>query len=333
VTPAVSILLPTYNGEAYLAEQLDSILGQSFADFELLIVDDGSTDGTPGLALAYAGRDPRITILPATGNEGQKFRLLQLVRAARAPLIAISDQDDIWDRDKIARLAAALGDFGLAFGRSEIIDAGGKPANRRLIEMFGPTPRPGDRLRLLFTPQVSGHATLVRRDCVTDAAFLRYQPFDWLIALDALFSRGMVYVDDAIVHHRLHGGNQMNGPLARKARRLDPERIYQELQSTRRRRLAFVERLEHLGHSPVIEVELRKRLFRLGELCHGAWFEPGVSRPFANPKLRKTILDVLRPLAGSEEDWAVAIDNVTGLTQAQFHPRALYQSSMRLFWY
>src|SRR5688500_13988223 len=103
--PAISILLPTYNGADFLREQLDSILGQTLADFELLIVDDGSTDATPAIVGEFARRDGRLRILPSEGNRGQKRRLAELLGAARAPLIAIADQDDIWDSQKLELLA------------------------------------------------------------------------------------------------------------------------------------------------------------------------------------------------------------------------------------
>jgi len=334
--PAVSILLPTYNGVRYLPEQIDSILGQSWRDFELVAVDDGSSDGTAELLRSRAERDPRIRLLEAGGNLGQKERLAQLAREARAPLLSIADQDDVWHPERTRRLVEGLGGASLAYGRSELIDGEGRPLGRTLIENFGPPPAEGDRLALLFVPRVSGHCMLVRREAATEMAFRRFQPFDWLIALDALFSAGLAYVDEAIVFHRLHGGNQSNAAVdARPSplQRLKPGRIYAEMQSTRRRRFNFLQRLEHLGHSPVLETERRRLFMRLASLCRDSWFQPGSGPPFVDRALRRVLADGLRPLAGSERDWFIAMDHITGLTQAQVHPRALYQSAKLLFWY
>jgi glycosyltransferase involved in cell wall biosynthesis len=334
--PAVSILLPTYNGEPYLPEQLDSILAQSWQDFELLSVDDGSSDGTPELMRSYAGRDRRIRLLEGGGNVGQKERLVQLIAGSRAPLVSIADQDDVWDPERTRRLVEGLGDAGLAYGRSELVDAEGNPLGRSLIENFGPPPAPGDRLALLFVPRVSGHGLVARREVLTEMAFRRFQPFDWLIALDALFSSGLAYVDDAIVFHRLHGGNQCNSSVhgsPSALQRLRPGRIYAEMQSTRRRRFNFLERLEHLAYSPVLTPERRALFAKLAGRCRDAWFQPGTGRPFTNPALRRFLSEALRPLAGSEWDWRTANDHIKGLTQAQIHPRALYQSAKLLFWY
>lgn len=335
-TPALSILLPTYDGEAHLAEQLDSILGQDWDDFELLIVDDGSSDGTPALLEAYAARDRRIRIVPSAGNLGQKARLAQLVGEARGALISVSDQDDVWHAQRTRRLIEGLGAGALSYGRSELTDGEGRPMGRTLIENFGAPPDPADRLALLFIPRVSGHAMVVRREAVADLAFRRFQPFDWLIALDALFSAGIAYVDEAIVYHRLHGANQNNGAVGQRVRGLQrwrPGRIYAELQSTRRWRYNLLERLEHLAYSEVIEPATRQRFARIAARCRWCWFEPGTGWPFADAGLRAEILEALKPLAGSERDWAVAVDHVTGLTRSQIHPASLYRSSKLLFWY
>lgn len=332
----ISILLPTYNGERYLREQLDSILAQSLADFELLIADDGSSDRTASINEGYARQDNRVRVLPTEGNEGQKTRLLQLLRQSSASLIAFSDQDDIWDRCKLERLADGLGDHSMAYGRSELVDASGKPLERTLLSNFGSAPDVGDKLYLLFMPRASAHAMLVRREAVTEIAFLRLHHFDWLISLDAAFARGIVYVDDARVFHRIHGQNQVNGPAGeRRARshKFRPEQLWSEWVGVRRNRFNFVERLEHLGHSPIIDPAVRRTFYDLAVRCRGAWFDSGVSRPFSNSPLRHYILDALKPLAGSDADWERAVDHVTSLTSASAHPRNLYQTAKRLFFY
>src|SRR3954451_22942772 len=67
--PTISVLMPAYNAGRYVAEAVESILGQTFADFEFLIVDDGSTDGTPAILRRYRAEDPRIRLVsrPNTG--------------------------------------------------------------------------------------------------------------------------------------------------------------------------------------------------------------------------------------------------------------------------
>ena len=92
-TPKVSVLMPVYNAERYLREAVESILGQTFGDFEFIIVDDGSTDGSLAILREYERRDGRIRLLsrPNTGIVGA---LNDGIALARAPLLARMDADD-----------------------------------------------------------------------------------------------------------------------------------------------------------------------------------------------------------------------------------------------
>jgi glycosyltransferase involved in cell wall biosynthesis len=97
--PLVSCIVPTYNGEAFLAEALDSILEQTFQSFEIIVADDGSSDAT----LAVAARSaPRVRIVAQRNSGPAAARNLGL-RVASAPFVAFLDQDDRWHRGKLAR--------------------------------------------------------------------------------------------------------------------------------------------------------------------------------------------------------------------------------------
>ena len=92
--PRVSVALPVHNCERYVAEAIESILAQTFTDFEFLIVDDGSTDGTLSILNRFAARDSRIRVIsrPNTGIVGALNEMLGL---ARADLVARMDADDV----------------------------------------------------------------------------------------------------------------------------------------------------------------------------------------------------------------------------------------------
>ncbi len=93
-SPALSVILPVYNTERYLREAVDSILTQTFTDFELILIDDGSTDRSGDICREYAGRDPRIVLIDRP-NGGLVSALNEGIAKARAPLIARMDADDI----------------------------------------------------------------------------------------------------------------------------------------------------------------------------------------------------------------------------------------------
>jgi glycosyltransferase involved in cell wall biosynthesis len=321
-TPAISILLPTYNGAAFLASQVDTILTQRFADFELLVCDDGSRDNTLTEIEALATRDRRIKILPSQGNAGQRKRLEDLWTAAQAPLIAISDQDDLWDEHKLALLHQAVEGRAMAFGSSHLIDRHGAPLGISIADRIGPPPRDGERLPYLFRPHVSAHAMLIRRELVSPTTWLRHAHFDWLLSLDAAFTHGITYVPNAIVRHRMHGGNQANGAFEQEtaAQWFRPSVLYTKLQKRRAQRFRFFQATEHLAYSPCVDATIRTTFQRVSSLCAGAWFDPGVSRPFNNPKLFDALADMLVPFAGSAKEATQCEMALRTLTRAALYP-------------
>lgn len=108
-TPAVSVLMPVFNGERFLAEAIESILGQTFTDFEFVIVDDGSTDASPAILAKYASRDPRIRVLRQT-NAGIVAALNRGLAECRGPLVARMDADDVSAPSRLAAQTKYLND-------------------------------------------------------------------------------------------------------------------------------------------------------------------------------------------------------------------------------
>lgn len=100
--PAVTIAMSVYNAGRFLPQAIESMLAQSFGDFEFLIVNDGSTDGSADVIDAYAARDPRIRPIHQD-NRGLVASLNRLIDEARAPLIARMDGDDVSQPERLAR--------------------------------------------------------------------------------------------------------------------------------------------------------------------------------------------------------------------------------------
>lgn len=107
-SPKISVLLSVYNGERYLAEAIDSILSQTYQDFEFLIIDDGSTDSSKTLAEAYAKKDARIRVLHQT-NQGLTKALNRGLLEARGEFIARQDADDVSVRTRLEDSLQAIG--------------------------------------------------------------------------------------------------------------------------------------------------------------------------------------------------------------------------------
>jgi Sulfotransferase family/Glycosyl transferase family 2 len=100
--PLISVCMPVYNAKRYLAEAVESILGQTFRDFEFLIIDDGSTDRSLAILKRYAARDARIR-LSSGPNAGLVARLNEMLHQARGDLIARMDADDVALPERFAR--------------------------------------------------------------------------------------------------------------------------------------------------------------------------------------------------------------------------------------
>jgi glycosyltransferase involved in cell wall biosynthesis len=105
--PAVSVLLPVFNAAATLGPCLESLRRQSLADWECVLVDDGSTDDTPAIAAAAVAADPRIVVV-GQEHAGIVGALNAGLARCRAPLVARMDADDLMRRDRLAAQAAAL---------------------------------------------------------------------------------------------------------------------------------------------------------------------------------------------------------------------------------
>ena len=108
-TPAISVVMSVYNGARYLHPAVESILEQDFADFEFIIVDDGSTDGSGAILLEFAEKDARIRLIQRE-NRGLVASLNEAIALARAPLIARMDCDDIAMPDRFTRQIEYLAD-------------------------------------------------------------------------------------------------------------------------------------------------------------------------------------------------------------------------------
>ena len=110
-SPEVSVIIPAYNLEGYLDTCLQSVLAQTLGNFEAIVVDDGSTDGTPGLLRRYAERDPRIIVV-STPNRGVARARETGIARAQGKYIAFLDGDDFWEPRMLEEMTASIGQNG-----------------------------------------------------------------------------------------------------------------------------------------------------------------------------------------------------------------------------
>lgn len=205
-TPALSVLLPVYNGERFLAEAIESILAQTFADFEFIIINDGSRDASGALIDDYAARDARIRAFHQD-NHGLVDTLNRGIALARAPFIARMDADDISLPRRFELQLACFEnrpDLAVVGGFIVLIDDAGTPIRR------GDYPTGGAELiRLLKLDSPLAHpAVIMRRDVVSHLGGYRRQykhaeDYDlWLRVHDAGYALENVAVP--VLHYRQH---------------------------------------------------------------------------------------------------------------------------------
>jgi glycosyltransferase involved in cell wall biosynthesis len=205
--PLVSVALCTYNGSQFLAEQLTSVIEQTYRNVEIIIVDDCSTDESVEISKRFAARDSRIRVVRNSKNLGFKANFEFAMTLCSGDFIAPCDQDDIWEPEKIARLVEVIGQRGLSYCDSALVDAQGTPTGVRMSSIVHMATT-DDPVPFAFGNCVSGHAMLFRRELLQLALPIPEEFFhDWWIAAVAAARGGIAFHRESLVLYRQHGSN------------------------------------------------------------------------------------------------------------------------------
>ena len=130
--PLVSIIMPCYNAERYVAQSIESVLAQTYQNWELLITDDGSTDKSVESVSKYCTKDDRINILVPDEHQGiARTRNMSIARA-KGKFVAFLDSDDIWYPEKLEKQVGYMlgNDVAFTYSSYEVIDAHGNSKNK-----------------------------------------------------------------------------------------------------------------------------------------------------------------------------------------------------------
>lgn len=217
----VRIVLATYNGETYLREQLDSLLGQTHRDFVVEVCDDGSADGTSRIVREYQRRDERIRLHENGQNTGYVKNFLEGIKRSKEPYIMLCDQDDIWNPDKIEVTLRAMkreesarpGQPVLVYTDAVNFDSGtGKTAGNFHKNSHLDTKKV-DTAHLFMENKIIGCTAML------NGAVLPYlqdlpeeiRVHDWWLALICSHFGGIAYVEEPTLLYRQHSGNMIGG--------------------------------------------------------------------------------------------------------------------------
>lgn len=217
---SIQILLACYNGEKYLAEQLDSLLQQSELNFEILIRDDGSSDQTLALLKDYQNRFPEtIRLIPSNARLGVIGNFSALLEASSADYILFSDQDDVWLKDKVKLMVEALKKEEEKLGKSTpllvhtdltLIDSKKNILHPSFWQFVRLEPHKGKTLRrLLVQNTVTGCAMGINRALATLAAPFPKEVImhDWWLALVAAIKGRILTLNKSTILYRQHENN------------------------------------------------------------------------------------------------------------------------------
>ena len=259
-TDKIAILLASYNGEKYIAEQIESLLTQTEAGWELFCHDDGSTDRTLEILRCYEAQYPgQIHVLNGPPCGSAKDNFLRMIREVRAPYVMFCDQDDVWLPEKMEVTLGEMKRLEVKHGAEKpllvftdlcVTDERLHPIAARLSAYQKLDPRRTKAKELMIQNVITGCTVMLNRALVK----LAIRPenttgiimHDWWCALIAASFGAVSYVDRALVLYRQHGGNSVGAKnlnslryLTAKIRR--PTGIQNSLLATRRQAALLAE--------------------------------------------------------------------------------------------
>lgn len=199
------MILPTWNGERFLAAQLESILRDIPSDARLLVRDDGSTDHTAEIVSAFASRDSRIEVVPGGTRLGVIRSVEVLLARVDGGAVFLSDQDDLWREGKTVRCLEALESADLVVHDASRIDADGIRLDGTL---FGRRNMGGGFFANAWKNSFTGCCMALRADLLKQALpFPAIPMHDQWLGLVALRHGRVAWLPEALVDYRVHSSN------------------------------------------------------------------------------------------------------------------------------
>lgn len=249
----ISVVMPVYNALPHLDAAIESILGQTYGNFEFVILDDASTDGSTQRLREWAARDPRIRLLEVQKNLGPALSSERVARAATMPIVARMDADDISYPDRLAKQIKILKDnpqVGVVGGLVEAINTQGRKiraaepwrvAHNSLFPPFGNGP-------MMYRREVFDKAGGYRQECVY------WEDQDLLIRMSAV-------AQVMVIPHAIYQVRQSNSSTRVNSEQVRVERAV-DLMFRSRQRLAHHQDYEDLlRHPPADDAKLDPRVF------------------------------------------------------------------------
>lgn len=209
----ISIAMTTYNGESYIKEQIESILSQSYSNYEIIICDDCSSDNTIQILKKYEKNDSRIKLYQNKKNLGFVKNFEQAINLCKYEFIALSDQDDVWEVNHLEILLNNIQNHSMACGNARIMNSDSIISKYTLSEkdsFFKDYGNPDMLYRILFYSGVyQGASSLYSKNLLEKALPIPSGVLfhDAWFAACALCMKGIHYTFEPITQYRMHNNN------------------------------------------------------------------------------------------------------------------------------
>jgi glycosyltransferase involved in cell wall biosynthesis len=211
----VSIALAIYNGEQFLAQQIDSLIAQTYSNIEIIISDDNSTDRSISIVEDYISRGYNIKLVKNSNLKGHNKNFENAILHCNGEYICLSDQDDYWLPEKVEKLLSSIGSNTLIYHNSLFVNENLESLNRTVNAKMNCYS--GNNAKVFLMQNcVSGHSIMFNKKLVKEAIpFPEVKFFDWWLAFCATQNGGIIYLDECLVYYRQHS-NSVTDMLALK---------------------------------------------------------------------------------------------------------------------
>lgn len=217
--PLVSVAMCTFNGANYIREQLQSVLNQTHNNLEVVIVDDGSTDGTVEIIEGFALEDKRVKVFvnPERLNLNKNFE--KAMALCHGEYICPCDQDDVWADSKLKVLLQNIGSYNLIFSNSHYVDSEGNSLGRNLCDDYV-NQRFNNPLVFVFFNAIPGHTMMLRKQVVSAAMpFPKSIFYDHWLAFVSLTDGEINYIPQTLQFYRQHNSNMVGAKGVKKRKK------------------------------------------------------------------------------------------------------------------
>lgn len=228
----ISIILPTYNGEKYLPQLMESLIHQTYTNLEIVVVDDCSIDNTVPIVERYASFDERIKLAINEQNLGININFERGIGKANGVYIFLCDQDDCWEINKVELMVKCLdNDYDLVFCDLRVIDGNNKVISPSFHKLIGTSKVNANNMGgyLLLRNITNGCSTAFRKEILNDILpFPDYMIYDWWIMLITAQKYKMTRIIEPLMSYRIHDNNAIGFSTISKSRQV----IIKELQDS-----------------------------------------------------------------------------------------------------